>query len=311
MRCGWVTYDIVWTMVLNRRQNLLRFSIISIANRFPPQVILDEERKDHWYNCNDVLYWYKHDNPVVVGSILKFLWSSEESGFRHLYKIVIQIADFDPEPIGPGMSSRKQQQVVKSKLIQSQQLTSGSWEVSDSSFWVDEENDYVYFMGNKDTPLEQHLYVVPVSANMSRPVSPRRLTKEDYSHSVSLFDPENKFFIGFQSNLTIPPFSHLSKLVMEQNAFHSINLKPQYMFMGLPDNFSLDEDSTSEEHKDKVQYLGPTPHLFEYKLKSGELIYGFFIKPDFIESGVKYPVVLEVYGGPEVQFVTKAFKGRT
>lgn len=53
------------------------------------------------------------------------------------------------------------------------------------------------------------------------------------------------------------------------------------------------------------------PQLFEYKLAgTHELLYGMIFKPENMESGVKYPVVLDIYGGPEVQLVSKSFRGK-
>ena len=54
----------------------------------------------------------------------------------------------------------------------------------------------------------------------------------------------------------------------------------------------------------------PKPELFTYQLKSsGDLIYGVLFKPEFMENGIKYPCILDIYGGPEVQVVTNSFKG--
>ena len=33
-------------------------------------------------------------------------------------------------------------------------------------------------------------------------------------------------------------------------------------------------------------------------------------KPHDIQMGVKYPIILSVYGGPEVQLVSNTFKGK-
>lgn len=43
-------------------------------------------------------------------------------------------------------------------------------------------NDLVYFMGTKDTPLEKHLYCV----SFSNPGVVQRLTVTGYSHNVTL-----------------------------------------------------------------------------------------------------------------------------
>ncbi len=38
-------------------------------------------------------------------------------------------------------------------------------------------------------------------------------------------------------------------------------------------------------------------------------MYGMYYKPHLHEEGQKHPTVLFVYGGPQVQLVTNAYKG--
>jgi dipeptidyl aminopeptidase/acylaminoacyl peptidase len=51
-----------------------------------------------------------------------------------------------------------------------------------------------------------------------------------------------------------------------------------------------------------------SPELFSHTISSGDKIYGMMFKPKIMVPGKKYPVVLSVYGGPEVQLVTNTFK---
>lgn len=59
-------------------------------------------------------------------------------------------------------------------------LTSGEWEVLGRNLWVDKENQLVYFLGLRETPLEKHLYVV----SLQRPEHIRQLTEPGYSYVV-------------------------------------------------------------------------------------------------------------------------------
>lgn len=360
VRCDWYSWDVIWSQLLNRHQNNLVIVFISISGQFPPQIIYEERRHDHWFNCHDIFYFYQNYSEqfqtLNIGNRVKFLWSSEQSGYRHLYNVMVEIVGNPPsdKSVVNNITSNNSQALnseedyyeeeeekekkeednnkllraehdlvqlessstcseksnetrhcvkLVSKLIYNQQITNGNWEVSESAFWVDEANDLVYFIGNRDSPLEFHLYVV--SPSLSTRAVPRRLTKEDYTHSRITFDPEFRFCIDFQSNLTIPPFAYLHQVLMPEHVPHMVSLEPIYFFLNLVEGVSFEE---SIDFYDKVQSLGPTPQLFEYKLKSGELIFGFLFKPDFMEPGVKYPVLLEIYGGPEVQLVSKAFK---
>lgn len=50
------------------------------------------------------------------------------------------------------------------------------------------------------------------------------------------------------------------------------------------------------------------PIILSPRLSSGETIYAMIFKPHNFMTGVKYPTVLNVYGGPEVQTVNNSFK---
>lgn len=50
------------------------------------------------------------------------------------------------------------------------------------------------------------------------------------------------------------------------------------------------------------------PQIYRPQLPSGDHIYSMVFKPHNFQVGVKYPTVLYVYGGPEVQTVSNTFK---
>ena len=77
-----------------------------------------------------------------------FVWASEATGYRHLQKI--SVGDFCLPCDGNG-------NVETPRSRQESWLTSGEWEVDDSSVWVDEARSLVFFQGTRDSPLEQHL----------------------------------------------------------------------------------------------------------------------------------------------------------
>lgn len=62
-----------------------------------------------------------------------------------------------------------------------------------------------------------------------------------------------------------------------------------------------------EGGKPEPQYC---PQIFRPQLPSGEIVYAMVFKPHNFQLGVKYPTVLNVYGGPEVQTVNNTFKVR-
>lgn len=51
------------------------------------------------------------------------------------------------------------------------------------------------------------------------------------------------------------------------------------------------------------------PELFSHIISSGDILHGMLFRPHNFRPGQKYPTVLNIYGGPEVQLVTNTFKG--
>src|SRR5882724_6239628 len=91
VRCGWHSHDVIWLQLLDRIQSHLVLVLMSVYDLFPPQIIF-EEQNNKWINCHDVLHFFSNDgNDLTIGSNVKFIWSSEESGFRHLFKIEVQL----------------------------------------------------------------------------------------------------------------------------------------------------------------------------------------------------------------------------
>lgn len=50
------------------------------------------------------------------------------------------------------------------------------------------------------------------------------------------------------------------------------------------------------------------PLIYKLRLSSGDDLYSMIYKPHNFKLGIKYPTILNVYGGPEVQTVNNTFK---
>lgn len=50
------------------------------------------------------------------------------------------------------------------------------------------------------------------------------------------------------------------------------------------------------------------PEIYTYKISSGDTMYSMIFKPHNFQPGARYPTILNVYGGPEVQLVSNTFK---
>ena len=51
------------------------------------------------------------------------------------------------------------------------------------------------------------------------------------------------------------------------------------------------------------------PALFSYVCRAGDTMHGMLYKPHDLQPGRRYPTVLFVYGGPQVQYVNNSNKG--
>lgn len=152
--------------------------------------ILWDETTDIWINVSDVYYFFERPSQ---GSSLDFIWSSELSGYRHLYLVTKNDA---------------------SGTFQRTQLTFGDWCVSDHPLYVDEERRLVYFMARKDTPVELHLYVASFGGDAT---SIKRLTEPGFSHTATV-DVSANIFVDCFSNLHHPQCVVVRHLVHENGS---------------------------------------------------------------------------------------------
>jgi dipeptidyl-peptidase 4 len=154
---------------LNRAQTALDL-LIADARTGKTHTILTEN-DPNWINLSDDLYFLKDGK--------RFLWSSERSGYRHLYL-------FDLE--GKQLA----------------QLTKGEWEVSAIDA-VDETNGTVYFSATEKSPLERQLYRVAVDGTGFT-----RLTKDAGTHAA-VVAPNAAAFYDTYSNAATPPRQDLCR----------------------------------------------------------------------------------------------------
>src|SRR5437588_4017253 len=148
---------------LNRTQTILDLLLADTTTG--KSTILLSDKDAYWINVSDDLRFLKDGK--------RFLWSSERSGYRHLY-----LYDFS----------------VKQPL----QLTKGDWEVSHVDA-VDEAKGVVYFTAMEKSPLERHLYRVGLDGSGFT-----RITAEDGTHCVN-FAPDRAIYVNTYSNASTPP----------------------------------------------------------------------------------------------------------
>ncbi len=148
---------------LNRTQTALDL-LIADSTAGKTRTVLSENDAN-WINVSDDLYFLKDGK--------RFLWSSERSGYRHLY-----LYDLEGKQLA--------------------QLTKGEWEVSAVDA-VDEAKGLVYLTATEKSPLERHLYRLALDGTGFT-----RLTKDEGTHAAVLA-PNAAAFYDTYSNAATPP----------------------------------------------------------------------------------------------------------
>jgi dipeptidyl-peptidase-4 len=155
---------------LNRDQTVLDLLLSDAATGKSSTLLTEKDQ--YWINVSDDLHFFKDGK--------RFLWSSERSGYRHLYLY--------------GLDGK-----------QLAQLTQGAWEVSDVD-GVDEAKGVVYFTATEKSPIERHLYRVALDGSGFA-----RITKADGMHTVNL-SPNANLYVDTYSNATTPPRQDLYRI---------------------------------------------------------------------------------------------------
>ncbi|XP_066595856.1 dipeptidyl peptidase 9 [Prorops nasuta] len=301
VRVGWTPdAQYVWVQLLDRKQQRLELVLLSVDNfcEPPPNVYNSEnhftlsspnvqviyaEHSNVWINVNDLLYFLPSDDPTKV----KFLWGSEETEYRHLYLITSSISGLSngvKEPHDP-MYNVFLSPHVNSKVA----LTQGDWEVLGKKLWVDDTNSIVYFCGLREGPLEQHVYAV----STRRPLEIRLLTRPGYSYNSVYFNKECTMMVVVYSSVKTLPTCQVFRISQTDCTVESISLTPVGYLL---------EPSVLESELF-------VPDIYPHKIMSGDTIYSMVFKPHNFKPGVKYPTIVHIYGGPEVQLVSNTFKG--
>ena len=237
----------------SRDQQTLKLKVYNTKTR--KQRTLLTEKSDHWINLHDDLYF--------ISDSKSFVWASERDGYKHLYH-------YD----------------IKGNLIN--QLTQGKW-VVDSVKAIDEKAGWIYFTGRADTPLERHLYKVPLDGKAPDHVV--RISKRKGFHSVNFAGDQQSYIDSFSNIETAP-----------QVSLHNLDGS---MMTWLSQN-ELNQDHPSFNYlSDMVK-----PEFGSIKAADGktQLFYKLF-KPKALKPGKKYPVIVKVYGGPHAQRVTNKWHG--
>ncbi|HVY92580.1 MAG TPA: S9 family peptidase [Bryobacteraceae bacterium] len=226
---------------LNRVQNRLDLLLADGETGAARTVLHEEDR--YWINVGEP--------PRFLAGGDQFLWTSERSGFRHLY-----LWDVNGKPHA--------------------QITSGNWAVDDV-IGVDEKRELVYYTSTEESPIERQLYVVKFDGS-----GKRQLSSGAGTHAASL-SPDGAAYLDDFSSVSSPVKSVVYASDGKQIGVFRENNKP-------------DVD------------LQPIENV-TMKTADGTTLYAQLIRPVGFDASRKYPAVVAVYGGPDIQRVTNSWAG--
>jgi dipeptidyl-peptidase-4 len=160
-----------------------------------------------------------------------------------------------------------------------QQVTSGDWLVDDVA-GVSEAQNRVYFTSTEGNVTERQVWSVALDGT-----GKKQLTKQPGTHTASL-SPTGAYFLDNFSSLTEP---RRSTLMTGDGAEVRAYLKPD---SAIADEYEILPTEI-------VNFTGP----------DGTKLYARLIRPAGFREGVKYPALVDVYGGPHEQTVLNSWGG--
>ena len=159
-------------------------------------------------------------------------------------------------------------------------LTSGEWEVR-RLHGVDKNRFWVYFSGTKRSHIGQDLYRVQLLGG-----SPERISTREGTHNAT-FNHQFSLYYDHWSDIRTPP----------QISLHDSHGNEIRALLNRSDPKLSD-------------YRLIEPEFYQVKTRDGFSMEAMLIKPPNFNSAKKYPVLLDVYGGPHVQKVRNAWGGK-
>jgi dipeptidyl-peptidase-4 len=224
-----------------------RLDLIVADLRTGEQATLISEASASWVPLHDDLRFLDEG---------RLLWSSERSGFQHLY-----LYDRSGALLMP--------------------LTAGDWMV-DGVLAVDRQRGLVYFAATRDSPLDKHVYSVPLGGG-----EVRRLTSSPGWHEAG-FSANAELYVDQWSNPQTPPQVELRRIDGGLVATLARN------------------DPRDAGHPYRKFLAAHRPVEFgTLTAADGQLLHYSLITPGDFDPGRRYPVVVHVYGGPATQTVKR------
>lgn len=182
-----------------------------------------------------------------------FLWLSERDGHMHLYRW---------------------------RAGELTQLTRGDWSVAGVA-GVDEKGGKAYVIGNRETPLERHVYAVSLDGSGT----PQRLTERGFWNDGTLDRQGTHLLLQRQSPVQPP------QVYLADAQGHRLRW--------------LEENRVGAGHPfGPYQRLLSAPEYGTIAAADGQTLHWEVLKP---QGAGPFPVIFDVYGGPHAQRVSRSW----
>ncbi len=164
------------------------------------------------------------------------------------------------------------------------QVTRGEWMITPNpaSHWssqpveIDPAGEWIYFSATEKDPRERHIYRARLDGKGN---GVERLTKEEGTHAQKL-SPDGNYILETFSSVEQPPTTRVLK---------------------------ADGAVLAILHQSGGPLKNPLAAFHEVAAPDGAKLYGRLIKPSYFDAEKKYPVIVDVYGGPSIQLVRNAW----
>lgn len=247
-RVGFFPDNSLALQIENRAQTKLQLCRYDFLRKQSMKILV-EETSQCWINLHDLFHPLK-ETPEY------FLWASERSGYMHL-----------------ELRHSQTGQLVRT-------LTSGSWVVQ-NLVDVDENSSTVYFLANRETPLEIHLYSVHYGDETP---TVDRLTQESGCHLVHCFDRTYQYCITQWNSIDQYPIIRMLDVKRKRivKTFDHLQQRPMQIL-------------------EQFQFV--KPQLFSITNRHSDTLYCALYRPDDEQGKHQrpYPTLVSVYGGPHLQ----------
>jgi dipeptidyl-peptidase 4 len=166
---------------------------------------------------------------------------------------------------------------------QASAITSGNWEVVEFK-GIDEATKTVFYTSAEVSPMEKHVYAVSTDGKKKRKLSIKP------GQNDAVFSNTFKYYINYHSDANTPPYITL------HNASGKL----------------IKELETNERLRNELtKYTLSTKTFFNFKTERGDVLNGWMIKPANFDESKKYPVLMDIYGGPGSNTVLDRWGGHT